>query len=131
MAAKVKVTVSVVFDNGVSDVWGFSTTDRERSVTTGRPATTIQNVPTSQQAVSLGAAFGLGGTLCLKNLDPTNFVLVYNESGGKVIARLDPDTNQDGTGGCCVIERVGADTLAPYMKADTAACDVEVFVCPP
>jgi hypothetical protein len=131
MANELTITYSVKYDDGESDPITFSVTDRKRSVTTLRPSTVHQLITTTPLALILGAGTGLGGTVCVRNLDPTNFVTVYNETGGKAIARLDPDTNNDGTGGSCIIERLGADTLAPFAKADTADCLVAIFNCPP
>lgn len=122
---------SVEYDDGQQPPQAISVTRRFRSITTKRPNVMVQSIPTSETAILLGAASGLGGTLVVVNLDPSNFVTIYNATGGQAVARLDPDTDSDGKGGFMVVDRLGANMLAPYAKADTAACQIAILTCPP
>ena len=119
------------YDDGVDTPQSIAIVNRFRTITTKRPAAIRQAILTTPTALALGGAAGLGGTLVIINLDPNNYVTVYNATGDKAIARLDPDTDSDGHGGFLVIDRLGADSLVPYGVANTATCEVMIFACPP
>lgn len=63
----------------------------------------------------------------LRNLDLNNFVLVYVTSGGSdvEIGRMNPGE----TWGPCRMKAVSASNPTLKVKADTAACQVEVIAC--
>lgn len=122
---------NLTYDDGVEDALVMALVSRTGTPTTKRPVISEQSVGTSSEAVLLGDTAALGGCLAIKNLDQTNYVDVYNESAGKHIARLRPDADGDGKGGFCILEELGADTLAPFVKANSATCKIRVFIQPP
>lgn len=74
----------------------------------------------SAAAVNLGAV-SAPGWFMLKNLDATNFITVYAASAGTVVGKMLPGEPYGPV-------RLGSGMQAPYVKADTAACQMEVLV---
>lgn len=77
----------------------------------------IQNVGTSEEALKLGDVTSPGYCL-MKNLDDTNFVSVRPASGAADLIKLEA--------GDVALFRLQA--TAPFVIADTAACDVQVML---
>lgn len=123
---------SATFDDGTSPVIPLAVVKRFQTITTSRPNCIVQQISTSGDLILLGAADGLGGTLLIVNLDPSNFVTVYRAAGPtNALARLDPDSDGDGNGGFFFVARTGSALTAPFAVADTGACRVAIFTCPP
>lgn len=129
MANEIVENVSFAYEDSLGVLMRWGVTNRKRNSTARQVASVVQSVGTSEEALLLGdttAPFSLG----IRNLDPTNFVNVKVATGGAIFARLDPDTNQDGTGGWLYLARAGSGAQAPFVIADTAACRVEVLTAP-
>lgn len=73
-----------------------------------------QRVGTAEEALNLGD-LASADFIIMSNKDATNFVLVYNISGGTPFAKLRP-------GGAMVLPMFGTGL---YVKADTAECLIE------
>lgn len=78
-----------------------------------------QAVPTAEAALNLGGISGPGYIL-IKNLDETNFVEIRTATGATKFARLDP--------GGFAFFRFGSGVTAPFVIADTDACQVEFLL---
>ncbi len=83
---------------------------------------TIQSVGLAQEALVLGD-ITTPCLLVLVNRDDTNFVNVKVATGGAIFATLDPDNVY-----WCIVP-LGSGAQAPFAIADTAQCDVEIFLC--
>lgn len=79
----------------------------------------VQSVATTQEALSLGDA-GTGGYVMLVNRDATNFVEVRQATGASDLIRL--------KAGEVALFRLSPDATAPFVIADTASCNLEVFL---
>lgn len=78
----------------------------------------VKNVGTSEESLNVVDA-AYGGWLIMVNRDPTNYVEWYTGTGGTVTGKMEP--------GEPVLFR-SASTADLYLKANTAACDVEIFM---
>lgn len=83
---------------------------------------TKQSVGLTQEALVLGDITA-PCLLVLVNRDETNFVNVKVATGGAIFACLDPDNVS-----WCIVP-LGSGAQAPFVIADTASCDVEIFLC--
>lgn len=93
-----------------------------RSVSATRPIHYVQNVGfASEEALTLGES-ATYGYMIVRNLDATNFVQLRVATGGAAFCKLTP-------GDFCVVP-LGTGAQAPYAIADTAACNLEVFIIP-
>lgn len=79
----------------------------------------VQSIGTSEEALVLGDS-GAGGYCFLLNRDTSNFVEVRQGTGASDLIRL-----KAGEVACF---RLSPDATAPFAIADTAACDLEVFL---
>ena len=78
----------------------------------------VKNVGTSEESLNvIDAAYG--GWLLMVNIDTTNYVEWYTGTGGTVTGKMEP--------GEWAMFR-SASTADLYLKANTAACDVEIFM---
>lgn len=118
MSAEIKVTMALVVRKGGTlegiDLGTFSVT-----MTGGNVIRNRQTVGTVAEALVLGDA-GAGGWILLVNRDASNFVGLVANSGGTYFIRMMP-----GEG---ALFRVDATASAPFIKADTAACEVEYLL---
>lgn len=81
----------------------------------------VQIVGTSREALILGDA-GAGGYVLMHNTDATNFIDVYPDTAGTdpvLVTLLAKDW---------ALFRLKA--TAPFLKADTAPCNLEYFLLP-
>lgn len=131
MSTQLTLSATVEYDDGIWPKITGQVADRKKTVTTTRPFTIIQQVAITEEAVQLGDAATLGGSLFLQNLDPTNYIDVKTGTGGTIFARLGPDTNSDGKGGFLLLDLMGSGALAPFVIANTAVCRMGILVCPP
>jgi hypothetical protein len=58
--------------------------------------------------------------LAIKNLDPTNFVVVKDGLAGNIIAKVYP--------GKCGLIPLPAAATAPYLRADSAAVKCDLLI---
>ena len=106
-----------------------SVVDRKVTITTKKPVTLVQEIGITEEAIDLGAT-GTPAYAFFQNLDPTNFITLRVATSGAAFARLDPDTDQDGTGGFAML-RLSTGATAPFAIADTAACKMKIMIVPP
>lgn len=77
------------------------------------------NVGTTEEAMILGEVTALG-YCCIVNRDATNFIEVRAASGGTKIVKV--------PAGKAAVFHFGSGVTAPYLIADTAACQVEYLL---
>jgi hypothetical protein len=93
----------------LTDTWNMGGADM---------ATGTQAVGTSVEVATIPADISYPADVIVKNLDSTNFVNVYTDSGGtSQCSKLLPGT-------LCYLAGISA---IPYLKADTASCQVQWF----
>jgi len=80
-----------------------------------------QNIGTSEEAIKLGEVTSLGYA-CFVNRDPTNYIELRVGTGGSKFATLKPN------GGFAIVY-LGSDAQVPYAIANTAACQMALFIC--
>lgn len=82
--------------------------------------TFTQAVGTSAEALAAPADVGYPAHYAIKNLDSTNFVSVYVEAAGtNLIGKLYP-------GQIMLVHNAG---VVPGVKADTASCQIQGWIC--
>lgn len=128
MASELTINCSMVYDDPLGGDVSLEVVDLVKNVSSKKPVKLIQEIGTSEEAVDLGET-GTPVYAMFKNLDPTNFINLKVATGGAIFARLDPDTNEDGTGGVALL-RLGSGATAPFAIADTAACRMAVMLLP-
>lgn len=126
MSNEVTMSASVDYEDSENTTGSLSVVDVIKSVSTKRFTRTKQNVGTSEEAINIGDVSAPGYCI-LVNRDTTNYIEIKTGTGGVIFAKLDPDTNGDGTGGFCVL-KLGSGAQAPYAIAHTAACQMDVFI---
>jgi len=122
MANEVTITNSVAYDDGTTDD-SFADAAFTRDAT-GPMQRLVQNVGTSEEAVSLGD-IGAGAFLKFKNLG-TNYVQIYNATGGTACIKLAP---KGSLGDMAQMLHDSGETL--YAIANTAAVNVEIIAIKP
>lgn len=75
-----------------------------------------QRIGTAEEAVDLGDLTS-ADLVVVKNLDPTNFVTLYNISGGSAFTKILPGETH----------MFRLFSVALYAKADTAECRIQVL----
>ena len=78
-----------------------------------------QNVGTSEEAIELGTISSLGWAIFI-NRDATNYVEIRTGTGGNDIVKI--------PAGGVALFHFGSDVTAPYIVANTAACQVEYLI---
>lgn len=116
MANEITVTIGMRLANGNLSYTGPNVTKTFDQTTArgGGPGTV--NVGTTEESVSFGDT--TPGYVQLTNLDDTNFVDFGNATG-------DLDFTLEAGGGMALFKMKSGATL--YLKADTAACNVQVI----
>ena len=121
MAAEIVVSAQLECDNGISPIIGPTISGLRFDLSGAKFIRTVQAVGTSEEALQLGETSGSLGWCVLKNTDNTNFVKVLTGTGGTVFAKL------LAKGGCALFY-FGAGVTAPFVQADTAACNIEILI---
>lgn len=121
MAGELALSVSMTYDDGVSQAESLFVTDFSMDVATKITYRGQQSIATSDTAINLGSVATLGMWV-LVNRDPTNYVELKVAAAGTIIARLAPN------GGFCAF-RIGSGITAPAAIANTAACIIDKFIC--
>lgn len=120
MANELTVNLTVQYEDAEGSSEAIQSADVTYTVGTKRFVKLKQAVGTSEEALILGDVSSLG-FVAIKNLDATNFVNVKVEAGGTVIAKLRP-------GGPPLFLPVGSGITAPFVQADTSACQIETLI---
>lgn len=119
MADELKVQVVLSFAKGTIPRQKFDSGLVSVTVSGSNYHRTVQAVGTSIEALSLGDV-ATPGYCIMHNLDATNFVQVYPDATDDPVIKL--------KAGEWALFRFAS--AAPYVKADTGACNLEVFLLP-
>lgn len=115
MANEKTLTLKYTATKGGASITTGTLTD-EWTMTGADMATGTQAVGTSVEVATIPADISYPADVLVKNLDATNFVNVYVDSGGSYqCSKLLPGT-------ACMLTGIAA---IPYLKADTASCQVQ------
>lgn len=126
MANEITANLSLSYEDSENTAASLALVDVLKSVATKRITRTKQNVGTAEEAISLGDVTAPGYALFV-NRDATNYIELKVGTGGAIFAKLDPDTNSDGKGGFAFL-KLGSGAQVPYAIANTAACQLDVFI---
>lgn len=126
MANEITASLSLAYEDSENTSQSLSLEDVIKSVATKRITRTKQNVGTSEEAINLGDVSAPGYAVFV-NRDVTNYIELKVASSGAIFARLDPDTNGDGTGGFAFL-KLGSGAQVPYAIANTDPCQMDVFI---
>ena len=96
------------------------------SLATAKLVHTKQSVGTSEEAVTLGD-ISSRGFMILVNRDTSNYIEVKTGTGGTIYAKLFPSGSTAGINFCVV--HCGSGAQSPYVIANNASCEMEVFLC--
>jgi len=118
MANELTLSTSMSFAKGTIPAHTLSEAGKFVSVTGSKFFHNVQAVGTSEEALLLGDVTA-GGHIMLINRDSTNFVNVKVATAGAIFAKLKPLESMR--------LRLGSGATAPFVIADTASCNVEVF----
>lgn len=119
MANEIEVNASLSVEDSEGTSQSLSIADLLVSLTTKRYVKYKMNVGTSEEALPLGDVSSLGFVIVI-NRDTTNFVELRVGTGGTKFAKM--------LAGEPALFRFGSGITAPYIIADTSACQVEVFL---
>lgn len=126
MADEITISVSMSYEDSENTSVSMSITEALFSVATKRVNRIKMNVAITEEAIPLGDVTAPGYALFV-NRDPTNFINLKVATGGAIFAKLTPDADSDGKGGMALL-RLGSGAQAPYAIADTATCQMDVFI---
>lgn len=119
MADELTVNISVAYEDSEGTQVMMEALNQIIDVTTKRVIHIKHNVGTTEEAMDLGDISSLGA-ICVRNRDGTNFVQVRASTGGTAIVKA--------LAGECWAWRCGSGVTAPFIIADTAACQVEYLI---
>ena len=128
MADELTLNVTMEYSDAFGVEQSVSVVDRKVTITTKKPVILVQEIGITEEAIDLGDT-GTPAYAFFQNLDPTNFITLRVATSGAAFARLDPDTDQDGTGGFAML-RLSTGATAPFAIADTAACKMKIMIVP-
>lgn len=119
MANEITLTATLAYDDSeLTDIL-LSAEDIVRSVSTKVYTKNKHNVGTTEEAMELGTVTSLGWCMIV-NRDATNFVSVLAATAGTNIIRVPPLSP--------ALFHFGSGVTAPYLIANTAACQVEYLI---
>jgi hypothetical protein len=118
MAGELKLTIKLDYDKGSVDL-DFPSTEFSVDVTSTLAHHGVQNIGTSEEAIELGGV-AAGGYVLMVNRDATNYVEIREGTGIADLVRILP--------GEPALFRLTDTATAPFAVANSAGCDVEVFV---
>lgn len=126
MANEITLSGSLSYEDSEGTELSLSMANVIKSVATKLINRLKQNIGTAEEAIKLGEVSSLGYALFI-NRDETNFIELRVSTGGAKFAKLDPDTAGNGTGGFALL-KLGSGAQVPYAIADTAACQMDIFI---
>lgn len=86
-----------------------------------------QTVGTVEEVIEIGDIVSRGSCI-LVNLDPTNYIEVKVGTGGAIFAKLFPKDSVAGASFCFV--HLGSGAQSPFVIANSAACEMQIFLTP-
>lgn len=81
----------------------------------------------AEEAVQLGDIVSRG-LLILVNRDPTNYIEVKVATSGAIFAKLFPKGSTAGINWCAL--HLGSGAQSPFVIANVASCEMEIFLLP-
>ncbi len=120
MANELTLNVSAEYEDVEGIAAAIEVANYVRTLTTKKVVKTKQTVGITEEALLLGDVATVGFVI-LVNRDVTNFVLVKSGTGGTIVGKMFPGEPYGPV-------RLGSGMQAPFLIADTAACEVEVFI---
>lgn len=127
MANEITLAGSLSYEDSEGTSESLSMANVIKSVATKLIARLKQNVGFSvEEAIKLGDVSTLGYAIFI-NRDQTNFINLKVATSGAIFARLDADTAGNGTGGFAIL-KLGSGAQVPFAIADTAACQMDIFI---
>lgn len=122
MADELRINASIELNDSEGSAFVLDVVDFLVSLTTKKFIRYKQNVGTSEEAMVLPEGGSLGYCMIV-NRDATNFVSLLRATASTNTLRIDP--------GGVALFRFGSGITAPYLIADTAACQVEYVIFTP
>lgn len=119
MANELTLNASMNYADSESADETIEVVEKLASVATKRYTKVKQNIGTSEEAINLGDISAPGWVL-LRNRDETNYIEIKVATSAAIFAKLLP-------GEFCFL-RLGSGAQAPYAIANTAACQLEIFI---
>lgn len=110
----------MVYEDSEGGSTDMAIVDFLKTISTKRWIKLKMNVAATEEAIPLGDVGTLGYFFAI-NRDATNFINIKTGTGGTIIAKL--------TAGAPCLIPFGSGVTAPYAIADTAACQMEYFLC--
>jgi hypothetical protein len=126
MADEITASVSLSYEDTENTTGSLAVVNLVKTVTTKKITRLKQNVGITEEAIDLGDISAPGYALFI-NRDTTNFINLKVATSGAIFAKLLPDTDGDGNGGFACLQ-LGSGAQAPFAIADTAACQMDVFI---
>ncbi len=121
MASELSLSASVSYEDAFGVSAAIDLPALVLTLTTKKVFQTKQTVGFSVEEALLIGDIATLGYLVIVNRDETNFVNVKVATSGAIFAKLLP-------GRWCIVP-LGSGAQAPYVIADTASCDIEIFLC--
>lgn len=120
MADELKITAKITYNKSPVANVSRDETDKTIDVTGTRYSQVVQDVNTTEEALTLGDVPSASLGYCwMKNLDPTNFVLLTGAATEVYLIKLKALES--------AIFRLNL-SIVPFIKADSSPCDVEVLI---
>lgn len=119
MSDEVELNASLRYDDSEGTETFLELVEGLFDVTTKKVTRLKQNVGTTEEALLLGDVSSLGWVLVI-NRDATNYVNVKTGTSGTIFAKIPP--------GAPLLLHFGSGVTAPYVIADTAACDLDILL---
>lgn len=119
MADELRINASMAYEDSELTEDSLSIANLDVDVSTKRTAHLKQNVGTSEEVLNLGDISSLGYILAV-NRSSSNFVSIKTAAGGTIFAKILP--------GEVAMFRFGSGVTAPFVIADTAACQLEYLL---
>jgi hypothetical protein len=120
MANELTINVSAEYLDADDIAASIEVANYVRTLTTKKVLKTKQTVGITEEALVLGDVSTVG-FIMLVNRDDTNFVEVKDGVGGTIVGKMFPGEMYGPV-------RLGSGMQAPYLIANTAECEVEVFI---
>lgn len=120
MANEITLDGSLVYEDAYGKKGSLQLFATLASVVTRRIVRLIQSIGTTEEAMILGDVSGLGWCMIV-NRDATNFVEVRTGTSGTKFCKIPPLK--------FALFFFGSDVTAPFLIADTAAVEVDIFLC--
>lgn len=124
MASEFTLTALLDYADSEGTDFSLGLIEFVKSITTKKYVRGKVSVATSEQAIDLGVLTAPLGWALFINLDATNYVEIRSATGAANDILKVPAAS-------AILIHFGSDVSAPYIIANTAACQVEYVICAP